>query len=379
MGGVMSLNLVSTVAPCIEYQDWGTCWPVPPLYAGGVGIYHYIYGRRLVTCPRHYQESTKLNGIKFFYDPGADKYRAFFNLETMFWPGWGQRRYDFLASTGQQTLEDAAYQSIINMPYTNMVSMGSYNALYATKNSEYLVRQVDPKSLATGIWSCDPWSWTPRSLYAFAIVNRVDGYFAGVSSWVIDHWRNLNSTPTKFAVTRLPSTLSYMCYENRNYLWIICKDGTICKVDYQIPRYEMISTVQNPESDALGFAIAYDTKRKRICVLRIRPDAADGACQHQLEFYTPMIKATYLTAPVPINSLRSGNKVTFVSHLRGDAGEGATPYTVNAELAEPDIGRLSTPFSGTELSGRVSHQYLAPNDPCTDTIELSVEITEEGV
>jgi len=150
----------------------------------------------------------------------------------------------------------------------------------------------------------------------------------------------------------------------------------ICKADYQIPRWEMISTVQNPEADALKYFITYDTKRKRVVVFRQRPDAADGACQHQLEFYYPMVKAGQLTQPVPVTSLKAGNRIILAANLIGDAGEGVTPYTVQGEMLSPVEGRLVTPFSGTELNGRVCFQYQAPNQACTETLRLKVTVEE---
>ena len=147
---------------------------------------------------------------------------------------------------------------------------------------------------ATNGWWVDPYTWNPKSIYGYAVVNRIDNLLAAAANWTLDCWRNISTTPERFAQLRLPNVLNYLAYESRNYCWVITQDGVICKADYQIPRWEMISTVQNPEADALKYFITYDTKRKRVVVFRQRPDAADGACQHQLEFYYPMVKAGQL-------------------------------------------------------------------------------------
>ena len=39
-------------------------------------------------------------------------------------------------------------------------------------------------------------------------------------------------------------------------------------------------------------------------------------------------------------------------------------------------GRLVTPFSGTELNGRVCFQYQAPHQACTETLGLKVTVEE---
>ena len=184
------------------------------------------------------------------------------------------------------------------------------------------------------------------------------------------------SLAERFGILRLPNLISSLCYESRKYCWVITTDGVILKANYLIPRWEMISTVQNPSPDTLKYLIAFDTKRNRVVVLRIRPDAADGACQIQLEFYYPMVKPAYLTQPVPVSSLRSGSRVILAANLIGDAGEGLTPYTVSGAMVAPVEGYLATPFSGTEMDGRVCFQYQAPDIACTETLQLSVTVEE---
>ena len=208
------------------------------------------------------------------------------------------------------------------------------------------------------------------------MVNRIDNLLAAAANWTLDCWRNISTTPERFAQLRLPNVLNYLAYESRNYCWVITQDGVILKADYQIPRWEMISTVQNPEADALKYFITFDTKRNRVVVFRQRPDAADGACQHQLEFYYPMVTADQLTQPVPVTSLRGGNRILLVANLIGGAGEGVTPYTVTGELLSPVEGTLVTPFSNTELNGKVGFYYQPPDEGCTDTLELSVTVEE---
>jgi len=53
-----------------------------------------------------------------------------------------------------------------------------------------------------------------------------------------------------------------------------------------------------------------------------------------------------------------------------------TPYTVNGQMALPVAGRLITPFSGTELNGRVCFQYQAPDEACEETLQLDVTVEE---
>jgi len=359
----------------MEYLDHGQCYTGSPPYP---------YGQTLLKCPRHYQQAT--NWVSnFFYDQGSDKLIAHIVLDASYWPSWDVRRYEFSAADGAWlnrgsvlSRSDDSWIGIWGAAYTQNATLGSFGKIYACRNSEYYIREVlascgEPVS---GGWSVNPYTWNPKNIYRFAVVNRYDNLLVGASSWTLDCWQNIHATPERFAQLRLPNVLNSLTYESRNYCWAITQDGVILKANYKIPRWEMISTVQNPTSDTKAYRIAFDTKRKRVEVFRHRLDAADGACQNQLEFYYPMVNAAQLTQPVPVNSLRAGNRIILAAHLIGDAGEGVTPYTVNGEMVAPVEGRLVTPFAGTELNGRVCFQYQAPDAACTETLQLDVTVEE---
>jgi hypothetical protein len=89
-----------------------------------------------------------------------------------------------------------------------------------------------------------------------------------------------------------------------------------------------------------------------------------------------MVSPAQLTQPVPVTSLRANQRIILAAHLIGEAGEGVTPYTVNGKMALPVAGRLITPFSGTELNGRVCFQYQAPDQACEETLQLDVTVEE---
>jgi len=369
----MSLWPLQIIAPCMSYIDYGSCVP-PPGPTGG-------YNKYLITCPRHYQESMiSQHGMNsFFYDPGSDKFIYHTWLYKTAWPGWDVKRYEFDAATGAQVGDTYGTDiSIWGSVYSKNAISGSYGKVYACRSSEYYIREVSADTLlpVTGGWSVNPYTWTPKSIYFYALVNRIDNYLVAATNWTLDCWRNISTTPERFAQLRLPNVLNSLCYESQKYCWAITQDGVILKADYQIPRWEMISTVQDPSDDAVGYLITYDTKRKRVVVFRQRQDAADGACQHQLEFYYPMVAPAQLTQPVPVTSLRGGNRIILVSHLIGDAGEGLTPYTVNGAMVSPVEGSLVTPFSATAVNGAVGFQYQAPEAACTETLQLAVTVEE---
>lgn len=362
----------------MSYIDYGSCFEGTPPPCGPFGPYGY--GPAMVTCPRHYLESTGGGaGASFFYNPGSDRliYHTWLNKAT--WPGWDVKRYEFDATTGAQVGNiHGTWTGIWGSVYSQHAISGSYGKVYACRNDELFIREVSANTLdvVTDGWSVNPSTWTPGRIYNYAMVNRIDNLLAAVENWTLDCWRNIDTTPELFATLRLPNSLGYLAYESRKYCWIVTREGVICKADYTVPRWEMISTVQDPSDDAVGYLITFDTKRHRVVVFRQRPDATDGACQHQLEFYYPMVNPAVLTQPVPVTSLRGGKRITLVANLIGDAGEGITPYTVTGELVAPVEGTLVTPFSATGLNGAVGFQYQAPAIACTETLQLAVTVEE---
>jgi hypothetical protein len=355
----MGLWPLSALAPCLSYHPWG-----------GMA---YPYNPYLVTPPRIYDEAIR-SISDFFYEPGNDILVAFMQFDINAWPGWAAYRYKFNADTGAFIERQAA--SIYTMAWHNHAGVGSCNTIFTTMRSSTTIHQVpwDTLTPQAGMWQADPHTWNPASTYNFALVNLIDGILAGVSSWNLDLW-NLNPTPRLRLSMRLPDTLGYLAYEDRNNLWLITHGGLVAKANYRLGRWEMLSTVQNPSPDAINYLCAFDTRRKRLAVFRQRPDAADGACQCQIEFYRPLCRVGLLTDPVPVSPLRAGEKVRLVAHLVGDSGEGIGGYLVNAELLDPAQGECLTPVAGTELCGAVTFRYRAPAAG-TDTLKISATVTD---
>ncbi|RJR45465.1 MAG: hypothetical protein C4567_03155 [Deltaproteobacteria bacterium] len=357
----MALYPISVKAPCLTYHLWD-------------GVAPFIhYNDYLVTPPRVYDESLNSLG-HFFYDPGTDKLVGFATFSIYHWPGWAVYRYEWDPVTGAFLGRSPA--SIFAMAWANHAGPGSYGAIYTTWRSCYAISEVKSSTLthASGMWEINPWTWNPQRIFNFAVVNRENKIIAGVGSWYLETW-DISGTPFLKGQLRLPQPLGYLAYEDRKHCWAITKNGLIAKANYQIPRWEMLSSVQDPSPDAVNYLCAFDTKRKRLAVFRQRPDAEDGACQCQLEFYYPLYRVAGLTEPVPVSRLRTGDLVRFVAHLYGDTGEGVASYLLHGELLEPATGQLLTPMSGAELCGGATFRYRAPG-PGSDTLKISAVITD---
>jgi hypothetical protein len=352
----MSLQLIKTVSPIIEYQTY-TAFPFGnhylPSKPGGETLSYF----------RH-----------FYYEPSNDLLVGWAMLAKDPWPGWTTARFTWKAEDGSLVERITA-----NQPFAMHAIMGSFNKFYVCWSTSTRVTEVawDTLQVPDGGWSVDPQTWSPSRVFGYALVNRDDGLLVGVSGQDLEIW-DISGTPTLLTSMRLPYTLGYMCWESRNILWTITSTGVINKADYRrtAPRWEMMSKVQDPSPDATGYLIAFDTQRNRVIVLRQRPDAPDGSCQCQLEYYWPLVKLIGLTDPVPVGRHRAGDITEFVAHLYGDTGEGVPPFVVRAALAAPPKGTLLKPESTSGVNGAVSFLYQCPAVVGQEELSISAEIND---
>ena len=289
------------------------CIPYTP-YTPGMGT---TYNPQLLIPPRHFVETINYFN-SFFYLPGSDYLVAWASTIITAWPSWAYVCFYWDANTGnylgRSPIIDFAYISRRGdrelWPHLRPASGLAHplRALESTGGG----RQLSDGHKAPG---------APNPELNNILVNQDDKAIIGVQDWFLEVW-GYGGTPQKLGALRLPDSLGYLAFQDRQYCWIITHGGLVLKCNYAKLRYEMISSVQNPSADAINYLVAYDTLRSRVVVLRQRPDAADGSCQCQLEFYRPISVVTGLTDPVPVSPLRAGSTVHFDAALIGDAGEG---------------------------------------------------------
>jgi hypothetical protein len=357
----MALELIDTVAPCFDYQP----------YTGNPGGY-YVYNSGLITPPRQYVET--INYLKqFFYDPVEDLYVAFASFSYAFWPSWRFYRIVWDGSDGALNTEyTTGNAALIFSHWTNQVSVGGYDKFYATGNSFLEVKEIDWQAQTWTGWKCYDWAGRNPSVFSHAIVNRTDQIVAGIGSSPMLYIYNYGTQELLGKVAILDHG-QYMTYENDQLLWITHASGQLAKVNYQTRRHEMLSRVAGVSADDITYLCAFDTNRKRLAILRHKKDAADGACQMQLEFYNPVPQAQVITAPVPVNSLEAGRQITFAGHVLGDAGEGIASHSVTASLATPTNGQLSAGQVFTGLNGSFSLGYTGPGGS-SETLIVETEV-----
>jgi len=364
----MALELLLTVAPCLTYA---------PYTGGSSSLFPaYLYNTWLITPPRQYQESLQ-PARHFFYEPNGD-HLVLLGMELyLLYPGWRMVRYVWNAENG--SLVSDLSGPLTSAPYwiswNYSAETGGFGKVYACGNSYTYVQEVDWRTLAPvpgGFKTCD---WPDHPIFRHAVVNRTHQVLAGVGSWFLEVWDY--QTPVKLGELRLPYLLSDLAYENDDLLWAVHQNGLLSKIDYRQRRFETLTRIKAPDPEDLNYLAAFDSRRKRLVIFRHKPDAADGACRCQLEFYRPHPRPVLLTDPVPIAPLRVSQETPFISQVMGDGGEAVTNVLATGTLLDPVHGQLTASGASTGLDGAAMLRYQAPDDPATDTLQVTVTVPDE--
>ena len=338
----------------------------------------------------------------FFYMPSQDRLILKYILDacwTTAMLGIPVSTYQTMFAINPQTgALDAAFQDWAYMlggliqRDVKGIEPGSYGKFYTTSSvfSSGMVFEIDfttMRPVENGWYklyadlpefaTLFPGAWVAAPQHS--IVNREDGILMinGYNSRELHFW-NIASTPHVYlGKMTAPGVVSDVSYEDRYRLWVITKNGYLQKINYHLLRTELLTELPDKEATDHNYLVAWDQKRFRVVVFRHKADASNGACTSTVEFYRPLPKVELLTDPVPIRPLRWGKHIPFSFHLVGTAGEGISPYMVQASLIPPAEGYLERASMGTGQYGIGGAEYVAPAQSCQETLHLEANI-EDG-
>lgn len=341
------------------------------------------YNPWLVTPPRNFGENiASIQGF-FYVPPPNDIFVLWTYTNITDWPGWEVKYYHFDAGTGE-VVNTVSAGSVFGTVYISSIEFGDLGHAYVTWSSSTSCSQINWQTGAneSSLWSIDPYygGWSQRRIFSNILVNKQQNRILGVQYPLIEVWKDIFGTPTIDFSIRIGNTVKDLAYESNNYGWVLMSDAQILKIAWgeSSMRLEMASSVQAFNATDLGYYLAYDSSRKRLAVYRWMPDATDGSSRSRIEFYETIPKPQYLLDPVPITSHDSGEYVKFVSKVIGSMGEGFAGATADVELVAPNNhGKVLSPTALSGVVGDINVSYEAPQVAATDTLQLTVEYTDD--
>lgn len=345
------------------------------LWDGSAGGYQYT--PRLIVPPRLYIEEVSRTAGFYYVPPPVDKYVLATWFTYLWWPSWEYKVLYFDADTGEYAGK-ADSASLFGSHYTSSCEIGPDGWVYACRaETTKLYRLKWDNMDRADSWEINPYTWTPGTILQYAIVNLLDDTVTGISSWDTTVWRNISTTPELVYKMRNPDITKDMAYEDRTHCWMLGTANYITKFDSENCRVEMSSMLPSFAGD-LQISIAYDTFRKQLAVMRVSHPLEDGSDASKIEFYLPTPKMYGLSSPIPINPIKMGEKINFVSQVYGEAGESVGGSTLTSELVAPNNnGTILTPVIGTDLGGDGRILYKAPNAPATEEMKVTLNIPDE--
>lgn len=360
----MSLTLLQSTTP-IEFE----------LCQAGDGT---IYNPALCTPPRIYREEITSSGMKgFYYDANKDRYILIAQMKFAAWPSWRFNTYEIHPETGLTTLLTYGANPL-NVAFTRGYENGEFKKVYANKfagSDSNTIMSVDPDTYAVDtadiiVESADVGGFTMSKF----MLNRQD--FIVALSDTSELRRYNYSTPVQLTSMTMPElSITDMAYEDLARGWVLLSnsiDGlSAVKINYIDETVEILTKLQSDGTE-LDSAIAYDSKRKNIAVMRQMTPDTDGASLDALEIYKPIVVPTNITAPVPQSKLVPGNTVVMLANLIGDRGEAGSVKPVT--ISNTGDGTILQTSVVPRSNGQISFQYLVGDNPGTDVITLSVTI-----
>jgi hypothetical protein len=299
-------------------------------------------------------------------------------MEFAAWPSWRINTYDLHPETGLVTSQELGI-SVPGIAWARSYGNGEFRTVYANRfagSGSNTICPVNPDTLVVDIAnpvveSADVGGFIMNKF----VLNRVDHLVALGDVQNIRIY-NYNTQTLLGRITVSELFVNDMGFESNELAWATVgaamSDTALVKFNYKTMKPESISILQPGALSDLNTGVAYDSKRKMVGVFRQHEEATDGAATHTLDIYKPFMVATNLTDPVPIQKVVKGETATMIAHLIGDRGEvgQVKPITVT----NSGDGTILQSTVSPRGNGSISFQYLAGDNPGSDTITLQVDI-----
>lgn len=370
----MALELLVRNTNFYTYRSCAGNWiPFPP---GATTGYHGWCG-----TGQQYFESIVLFD-SFVYDAAIDRYRFVVWSNIANWPSWEISTVIVHPETGVVESRVLLVGYAVAHAWTDPM----YNAALNKVVAGYIVVPLGPGSAGYGIVDVTLPDGIPTTEqvnnpyvtqtqipilagtnfgYALSIPKKYIAICTAMSPTgvqVYDYSPYPSAAVFKWSQP-LPETFTWgVGYEDEQYMWILSSgsnwntatDGrqSLLKYNYLRNRIELLTELQTAGSSDRMTGIAFDTKRKKLGVVRIRPDLTNGQHDNAFEIYAPQIAATKVTVPVNIVPISDESRVTFVSHVLGSKGEAGGSREVTISCS-PTAALITTPKLITEANGRV--------------------------
>lgn len=371
------------------------------VYRGCDGNYNGFYspigagGMCGTTTKQYFETITTLDS--FVYDAAIDRYRFVTWNGIANWPTWEISTSIIHPETGVEEERIPLPGYAVAHAWTGSMYNGGLNKVYAI----YLApnnRVVDvllPDGIPTQAMVDNPYV-TQTQVPALAVVNygfalcperKLLTVMGGLNGIEVYDYSPYPSAATLKYRWSLPETFGWsMGYEDTERCWMLCSgtnygssnDGrqTLLKYNYALNTMELCTELQSSDVPDRMAMVAWDTKRKKLGVVRIKADdIVTGKHNNAFEVYSPHIAVSRITVPVNLDAMSKLNDVRLVSHVMGTKCEAGGMKEVTVECS-PTSSLIKTSKHLTEANGRVEFEITPPITGASEAITVSYNETK---
>lgn len=381
----MALQLVLRNTDFYQYRSCEGNWiPFPP---GAETGYHGWCG-----TGQQYFESILLFD-SFVYDAAIDRYRFITANNIANWPSWEYSTSIIHPETGAEEERIPLVGYAVAHAWTGPCYNGGLNKIYAWRIEGKIVEVMLPDGIPTQTMLDNPLVTVTQvpalsaSNFGFALSPERKMFTLLSGTYGIVTY-DYSTSPTATQVSRWPFPESFgwsVGYESDERCWMLFSGSiygssndarqTLLKYNYLLNRMELCTELQSAGAPDRMAMVAWDTKRKKLGVVRIKNDEPTGKHNNAFEIYSPHVAITQVTVPVNLKPMSKLATVPLVSHILGTKGEvgGLKEVTISAS---PTATLIKTPKQVTEANGRVEFEIIPPIAGASESISVSYDETK---
>lgn len=341
-----------------------------------------------------YRESIALLD-SFVYDAAADRYRYVCWHNQVDYPSWDIWTGTIHPETGvRETHVSTGGYAAVGHAWTSTSWNGGLNKRYALYLGAGVVEITEAISLPTVYQIANPVltvTQIPNMIYTqhgviISPERRYAMFLDAVEGVVTYDYSNHPAVAVKKWTQPFHEGNPWsLGYENDEIAWILYSDvffgssagshQSLVKYNYFRNQFELVSEIQQGVGTDLMARIAFDTKRKKLAVFRVKADAANGAAVNAFELYSPHPAMSRVTVPVNITRLAPDTRTQFRTHLLGTKAEGGANKSLDLTQVS-SLGTLPRTQVYTEDSGAAQFEYQSTTDLMADTVTAQYDETK---
>ena len=386
----MALERILNVSNVFDYAD-----------CSGPFTAFDIYGT-FCTLGSNYSEKVALVDA-WVYDAAIDRYRLVVFMDQKVYPSWSIQTWVIHPETGAVESHESTNFAAVSHAWTGEIFNGGLNKLFAT----YIVTGLSP-NLGQGIVEITdktnliPTTWQIEhpiinsvqvpdlafSVAAHAICpeRKLAVLFMVSLGFFVYDYSNYPAASTLVGWHPFPEGFCWSAgYEDDQRTWALFSNDiwnpsenaktTLIKYNFLYNRVELVTELQKTSPADRIAKVAWDSKRKKLGVIRIKQEAADGAAINAFEVYNPQPAMTQITVPVNVSRLVPGKTSVMISNLLGTKAESGGGFRRIDLTATPSY-ILEQAQTLTKNNGSASFEVTPQSSQEIDTVTVSYDETK---